>query len=233
MTDPRPSSAERLAGLQAVLFDLDGTLINTVSLILSSFRYATERVLGEALPDQVLMRNVGVPLARQMREFDEERADELLRVYREHNSLHHDDMVAEYPGTEETLTWLRTRGYPLAVVTSKGTPMTERGLVRFDLKRFFGAVVTADDVSAHKPDPAPILRAAELLGVDVTRTMYVGDSPHDMAAGIAAGSVSVAALWGAFASDDVLEPGPDYALRSLRDLPDLLTGGEAAYRNGW
>lgn len=233
MTHSTPSAAERLSGLKAVLFDLDGTLINTVSLILSSFRHATAQVLGEALPDEELMRNVGVPLIKQMREFDEERADELLRVYREHNSLHHDDMVAEYPGTEETLSWLRTRGYPLAVVTSKGTPMTERGLARFDLARFFDAVVTADDVTEHKPDPAPVCRAAELLGVDVTRTMYVGDSPHDMAAGIGAGAVSVAALWGAFATEDVLEPGPDYALRSLKELPDLLTGGEAAYRNGW
>ncbi|MBE0477430.1 MAG: HAD-IA family hydrolase [Coriobacteriia bacterium] len=230
---PGPSPAERLAELQGVLFDLDGTLINTVSLILSSFRYATERVLGQALPDPVLMRNVGVPLIDQMREFDPERADELLRVYREHNAAHHDEMVVEYPGTEETLEWLRARRYPLAVVTSKGTPMTIRGLQRFGLERFFDVVVTADDVPEHKPDPHPVEHAAKLLDVDVTRSVYVGDSPHDMAAGIGAGAISTAALWGAFASEDVLEPGPDYALRSMKDLPEMLSGGEARFRNGW
>lgn len=224
---------KRLEQLQAVLFDLDGTLINTVSLILSSFRHATRTVLGEALPDEVLLRNVGVPLAVQMREFDPVRADQLLRAYREHNAAHHDEMVAEYPGVREALDELRARDLPLAVVTSKGTEMTTRGLERFGLGPYFSAVVTADDVDEHKPDPYPLLHAAELVGVDVTRCVYVGDSPHDMAASKAAGAVSVAALWGAFATEAVLRPGPEYAIRTMKELPDLLFGGEMRYRRGW
>lgn len=219
-----PPADPRLAAAECVLFDLDGTLIDTVALILSSFRYATERVLGAPLPDEALMRNVGIPLIKQMREFSPERADELLRVYREHNAAHHDDAVREYPGTVETLDWLRDRGYLLGVVTSKGTPMTLRGLRLFGLEPYFEVVVTADDVPAHKPDPLPVLRAAELMGIDPARCLYVGDSPHDMSSALAAGSVAVAALWGAFARADVLRPGPDYALETLAELTRLLSG---------
>lgn len=217
-----PTPAERLARVEAVLFDLDGTLIDTVELILTSFRHATCAVLGESLPDDVMMAGVGMPLIQQMRDFSPEHADELLRVYREHNAEAHDRMVHEYPGTEQVLTELRRRGLPMGVVTSKGTPMTLRGLRLFDLERFFGVVVTADDVPLHKPDPFPLRHAAALLGVDVERCAYLGDSPHDMEAAKAAGAVSIAALWGAFGAEAVLAPGPDFSIASITELPALL-----------
>ncbi len=215
---------DRLNAVSCVLFDLDGTLIDTVALILSSFRHATRAVLGEELPDEVLLANVGMPLAQQMRVMSPEHADELLRTYREHNSTHHDDMVREYPGTEEVLEELLGAGYVLGVVTSKGTAMTTRGLERFGLGRYFSAVVTADDVGAHKPDPTPVNRAAELLGLVAESCAYVGDSPHDMSSALAAGAIAIAALWGAFPPEQVLAPGPDFALSSIRELPGLLAG---------
>lgn len=219
---PIPTPAERLRDLDAVLFDLDGTLIDTVALILTSFRYATKAVLGESLPDEVMMAGVGMPLIQQMRDFSPEHADELLRVYREFNSAHHDDMVAEYPGTEEVLAHIASLGLPMGVVTSKGTPMTLRGVRRFGLERFFKVLVTADDVPLHKPDPYPLRHAAGLMGVDITRCAYLGDSPHDMAAAIAAGAVPIAALWGAFPTHEVLAPGPAFAIEHIVDLPALL-----------
>jgi pyrophosphatase PpaX len=216
--------------VRALLFDLDGTLIDTVALILSSFRHATNEVLGAALPDEVLMQNVGVPLAIQMREFAPEHADELLRVYREHNSRIHDDMVAEYPGTRETLERMASRGFPMGVVTSKGTPMARRGLDAFGLGDFFEVLVTSDDVDIYKPDPYPLRYAAELIGIPVEECLYLGDSPHDMSAALAAGSVSVAALWGAFGPEAVLQPGPEYALGSIRELPVMLDEGGEEFR---
>lgn len=216
--------------VRALLFDLDGTLIDTVALILSSFRHATNEVLGSPLPDEVLMRNVGVPLAIQMREFAPKHADELLRVYREHNSKIHDEMVAEYPGAHATLEELAGRGYPMGVVTSKGTAMARRGLNAFGMGRFFEVVVTSDDVEIYKPDPHPLRYAAELIGVPVEECLYLGDSPHDMTAALAAGSVSVAALWGAFGPEAVLQPGPEYALPSIRDLPAMLDGVGEEFR---
>lgn len=211
----------RLAAVEVVLFDLDGTLIDTIELILSSMRHATATVLGEALPDSVLMHNVGVPLRVQMREFDLDRAEELLMCYREHNAIVHDDLVGEYPGIESGLKSLVGGGYRLAIVTSKSKPVAVRGLEVFGLENYFETVVAYEDTEIHKPEPEPLLEAARRMGAPIDRCAYVGDSPHDMNAAIAAGAVPVAALWGPFA-ERVLEPGPAVALRELGELAGIL-----------
>ena len=227
MNDSDHSSADpadRLKDIRAVLFDLDGTLIDTVELIRVSFRHATRVVLGEELPDSVTMANVGQPLAQQFRDMAPGHADELLRVYREFNHAHHDELAKEYPGTRETLAELTRRGLPMGIVTSKGTTAATMGIDRFGLGGFMSAVVTADDVPRHKPDPFPLEFAAGLLGVELGYCMYLGDSPHDMQAALSADAVAVAALWGAFAREDVLMPGPPFALTEITQLPALLDG---------
>lgn len=224
-----PTPAERLAGIEAVLFDLDGTLIDTVELIRVSFRHATRTVLGQELPDEVTMANVGQPLAQQFRDMAPEHAEELLRVYRAFNMEHHDTLALAYPGTVETLSELAERGIPMGIVTSKGTQAAERGIELFGIGRFMSVVVTADDVEIHKPEPYPIHFAAGLLGVESVDCAYVGDSPHDMQAGISAGAVAIAALWGAFEPHEVLAPGPAFALSSIRDLVPLLDGDEDGF----
>jgi pyrophosphatase PpaX len=221
--EPRPPEL-RLAGLQAVLFDLDGTLINSIELILASFRHATATVLGEALPDEVMLRDVGLPLARQMRDFSEEHAEELLRVYREHNARTHDELVRSYEGVDETLVWLARRGYKMGVVTSKIRALACRGLEVFDLARFFDVVVGSDDVTVHKPDPHPLLVAAEALGVPIGHCAYVGDSPHDMAAACAAGSVAVGAAWGVSTREVLVAAGAEYVIEAMEELRGLLGG---------
>ena len=211
----------RFGTVEVVLFDLDGTLIDTVDMILSSMRHATAEVLGEALPDHVLMHNVGVPLRAQMTEFSPEHAEELLVSYRAHNALVHDDMVAEYPGTESGLEALAAAGYRLAIVTSKSRPVAMRGLACFGIEGYFDEIIAYEDTTIHKPEAEPLLEAARRLGVPIERCAYVGDSPHDMNAALAAGAVPVAALWGPF-RERVIEPGPAAAIESLSDLIGLL-----------
>lgn len=221
---PLPDPAQRLSALQAVLFDLDGTLIDTVELIRISFRYATKTVLGEALPDEVTMANVGQPLATQFHDMAPQHASELLRVYRAFNGAHHDELARAYAGTLETLRELRRRGVPMGVVTSKGTESAMRGIEHFGIAEFMETVVTADDVSRHKPDPYPLCVAADRMGVALGYCIYVGDSPHDMQAAISGNAIPVAALWGAFSAEAVMSPGPAFALRSITELPALLDG---------
>lgn len=221
-----PVAAERLRRLQAVLFDLDGTLIDTVELIRVSFRHATRTVLGHELPDAITMENVGQPLRQQFHDMAPEHADELLRVYREFNIAHHDELAKAYPGTTEVLAGLLAEGIPMGVVTSKGTEAATRGIDLFGLRRFLRVVVTADDVEIHKPDPYPLRFAAGLMGVELEYCIYVGDSPHDMQAAVAGGAIAVAALWGAFPEEDVVVPGTSYALASIEELPGLLAGPE-------
>lgn len=214
----------RLAAVRTVLFDLDGTLIDTVELIRISFRHATEQVLGDAIPDEITMANVGQPLLTQFRDMAPDHADELLLAYRAFNVQHHDALAKSYPGTVGVLTKLAERGMTMGVVTSKGTEAATRGLRLFGLEDFFRVIVTADDVKIHKPDPYPLRFAAAALSVGLEYCVYVGDSPHDMQSAISGNAIAVAALWGAFRRDEVLAPGPAFALSSIGDLPALLDG---------
>lgn len=207
-----------------VLFDLDGTLINTLELIRESMRYATATVLGEALPDDVLMHNVGVPLAVQMKEFSVEHADELLVAYRSHNDRVHDALVREYPGVEQALEALAAAGLRMGVVTSKMHSVAQRGLDRFSLGRFFELLVGSDDVEVHKPEPDPLLHAAAVLQVEPGRCAYVGDSPHDMTAARLAGMVAIAATWGVSDRDRLIEAGAQYEAHSMMEVSAVLTG---------
>jgi pyrophosphatase PpaX len=220
---------ERVASLEVLLFDLDGTLIDTIEMILASARYATATVLGEALPDDVLRHNIGVPLVAQMEEYAPGRSAELLGAYREHNARVHDEMIREFPGVDEALRTLSAKGYRMGIVTSKSRPVAQKGLDYFGLGELFEVLVGYEDTKTHKPDPCPVLEAASRFGVSTETCLYCGDSPHDMEAGIAAGVLTAAAKWGPFA-ERVVEPGPDYALESLAEMIDLLGGNERRYR---
>lgn len=225
----RASASERLESVAAVLFDLDGTLIDTVELIRVSFRHATEKVLGEAIPDEITMANVGQPLRQQFMDMAPDHVEQLLDVYRAFNRAHHDELARAYPGTLETVQRLADAGVRMGVVTSKGAPTAMHGLDHFGLTPYFETVVTADDVKIHKPDPYPLRYAADKMLVALEDCVYVGDSPHDMQAAISGEAISVAALWGAFAADVLLAPGPDFALDAIVQMPDLMNGGAAKF----
>lgn len=218
------SVRSRLQAVEAVLFDLDGTVVDTIPHILASFRHATEDVLGAALDDEVLMHHVGIPLARQMREFtdDEDEADRLLASYRAFNHRTHDDMARLYPNSVATLSALCDAGMTMGIVTSKSRMMAERALELFDLNRFFKVVVTADDTECHKPDPTPLVYAASILGMDPARLVYVGDSPADIACGKGAGAATVGAAWGVASRERLVDAEPDAIIDDIGDLPALL-----------
>jgi pyrophosphatase PpaX len=190
---------------ETVLFDLDGTLIDSGDLILASFRHATETVLGRTFPDDVLMANVGGHgIHAQMLLFDQERADELVRVYREHNmGVYHD--VRAFAGIEELLSRLQQEGRALGVVTVKSRPTVDVTFQVLPLRRFFLTVVTGDDTERHKPEPDPLLLALERLGAPASSAVYVGDSPFDIRAAKAAGMAAVGVTWGGIHSRERLE----------------------------
>jgi pyrophosphatase PpaX len=215
--------------LRAVLFDFDGTLVDTTDLIYQSMRHASGEVLGREISREVLMANVGQPLPRQMELLSAEHAEALLDSYRLHNEENHDALIKEFPGVEKALGRLRAAGVGVAVVTSK-----RRFSVGMALKSFpgLGEVVdqwvTMEDTEQHKPRPEPLLKGLELLG-DIPReeAAYVGDSPFDVAAARAAGVASVAVSWGAFteealraAEPDHLAPDIDSAVAVLLRLDD-------------
>jgi pyrophosphatase PpaX len=210
--------------LRAALFDFDGTLVDTTELIYQSMRHAVGDVLGREISREILMANVGRPLPRQMELLSAEHAEELLESYRLHNEEHHDTLIKEFPGVEESLARLRASGVRVAVVTSKRRFSVEMALEAFP--RLGGVVdrwLTMEDTTEHKPRPEPLLKGLELLGnVPPEEAAYVGDSPFDVAAAKAAGIPSVAVSWGAFSEDTLRAAEPDYLVPELDSAADVL-----------
>jgi pyrophosphatase PpaX len=213
--------------LRAVLFDFDGTLVDTTELIYQSMRHAYGEVVGGPEPERaVLMANVGQPLPRQMELLSVEHADALLDSYRAHNEWIHDDLIKEFPGVEASIARLQDAGLGVGVVTSKRRPSVEMALESFPgLRKVTDVFVTMEDTTEHKPNPEPLLKGLELLGgVPPERAAYVGDAPFDVAAARAAGTRSVAVSWGAFTEETLRAADPDHLAGDLDGAVDWLLG---------
>lgn len=207
------------------LFDLDGTVLDTYAPILESMRYATKTVFGEALPDSKLVSMVGQPLVTQMQAFAAERgcgsevADELTRVYRKYNERDLDEKSFPFPGVPEAIASLKNAGFTVGVVTSKRAVLVTKSLKAHGLFDAFACVNGAEDSTAHKPDPDPLLTAAKKLGVSPDRCVYVGDSPYDLQAAHAANMPCVGVTWGKFFGRDILlEQMPSVLIASPEEL---------------
>ncbi len=198
--------------IRGILFDNDGTIVDTHDLILDSMRYATRTFLGRVIPDEQLMAKVGIPLADQMLDFtdDLEQRDTLLRIYREYNHAQHDSAVKLFPGVRDGLRTLRDAGFKLGIVTSKKHWLAQRGLEITGVWPLFEGLIAPDDCPESKPHPGPVLAGARMLGLPPEDCMYVGDAPFDIHAGNAAGCLTVAAEWGMFSHDDLAPENPDW-----------------------
>jgi pyrophosphatase PpaX len=179
---------------------------------------------GRTLPDAEWIEGLGTPLRVQFRRFtsDEDEVRRMIATYREWNLAHHDAMVRAFPGAPDTVRELRAAGAKLAIVTSKNRLGVELGLTHCGFDGLFDALVTSDDLAASKPDPAPVRAALGLLGATADRTLFVGDSPHDIAAGRDAGTKTAACLWGPFERARLAAERPDYYLNSIQELPRLV-----------
>jgi pyrophosphatase PpaX len=206
-----------------VLFDLDGTLIDSGGMILASFRHATQTVLARKIPDEQLAALVGgMNIHEQMRTLDAARVDDLVRVYREHNEPLHADLQA-FPGVEDLLEVLKAQGRKLGVVTSKRRRTVDLAFAVLPIEHFFDVVVTSGDTERHKPHPDPVLFALEQVGGDRAGAAFVGDSPFDVRAGKAAGVFTVAVSWGGLHNEErLVEAGADIVVHSPEDLLDVL-----------
>ena len=180
-----------------VLFDLDGTVVDSGSIILASMRHAARTVLGREYTDDELMASVGGPgLEAQMEVLAEDRVEELVRVYRAHNEPLH--ATLEFcDGMEDALVALKEQGYRLGLVTAKRRSTVELAFARLpQLAGIFEVVVGGDETARHKPDPEPLELGLSRLGANPENAAYVGDSPFDMQAARAAGMTAVGVTWG-------------------------------------
>jgi pyrophosphatase PpaX len=212
-------------GWAAVLFDLDGTLADTVPFILECYRHTMLTHRGCELPDQDWLRTIGTPLRDQLRAFatSDEEVLAMVETYVSFQRVHHDQRVRPFPGARTVLESLAGRGARLAVVTSKGREMTGRTLDACGLGDLLALRICADDVRRGKPDPEPVHLALRTLGLGERKeeVLFVGDSPFDVVAGRGAGVRTAAALWGAFAREALEAADPHHVVGCMEDLLEL------------
>jgi pyrophosphatase PpaX len=205
-----------------VLFDLDGTVVDSGGIILASMRHATRTVLGREFSDEALMAAVGGPgLEQQMRAFGGERhLDELIRVYREHNEPLHEQLLP-CAGMDDVLVRLKDEGRRLGIVSAKRKRTVELAFASVAIGHLFDVVVGGDEAERQKPEPDLLLLALDRLGAAPATAVYVGDSPFDMQAARSAGMHAVGVTWGgihgreALAGADVVVDSPEELLAAL------------------
>lgn len=204
--------------ITTILFDLDGTLIDTNNLIIQSFLHT----LGRYYPNQYKREDVlpfmGPSLKETFGGIAPERVEEMIGVYREFNIAHHDELVEEFEGVNETVSILKEKGFKLGIVTTKKLDIAQKGLNLTGLAPYFEVIVAFDHVSKLKPDPEPIMKALEQLNSTPSEAIMVGDNYHDILAGKNAGTKSAGVAWSAKGRAYLEEYRPDYLLENMRDL---------------
>ena len=202
------------------LFDLDGTLIDSVELILRSYRHTLRTHRGIEPPDELWLQGLGTPIRAQLRVWSEDPAEieAMAQTYVTYNLAHHDDLVRPYDGVVSAVQRLEQRGKRLGLVTSKVRSTALRGLKLAGIEAPFSVIVGADEVQNPKPHPEPVRVALERFGAAPGDAVFIGDSRHDMVCGRAAGVATAAVLWGPFDRDHLEDLKPDYWLETPDDL---------------
>jgi len=208
--------------IEAVLFDLDGTVANTNELIYESFRRLFDDKMMIEVSDQEIYSLFGEPLENSLKKYSKN-AEELLPFFREFNELNHDRMIQSFTGVEEALIMLKAQGLKLGIVTSKRERMARRSLEMLGLSDYFEVLITPEYTLKHKPEPDPIYKACELLGgIDPKNTIMVGDASYDILCGNRAGATSVAVSYSMIHPDSIKKAEPHYVVDDLRELVELI-----------
>ncbi|SEM64294.1 pyrophosphatase PpaX [Mesobacillus persicus] len=208
--------------IDTVLFDLDGTLIDTNELIVSSYLHTLEHYFPGRFQREDVLPFMGPSLHEVFGNLDSTKVDEMIRTYRKYNISNHDSFVTEFEGVTETIKALHDSGFKLAIVTTKIADVAMMGLRLTGLDRYFNIMIALDDVKNAKPDPEPIYKALDLLGSQPESAMMVGDNHHDVLAGKNAGTKTAGVAWSLKGKEHLATFEPDYMLDEMTDLLPIL-----------
>ncbi|GEL76532.1 pyrophosphatase PpaX [Tenuibacillus multivorans] len=208
--------------IRTILFDLDGTLIDTNELIVESFKHTIREHLGEEYKREDILPFMGSPLRDMLEKVKPDEVEDMMKTYRTHNLANHDLFVKSFDGVFETIKALHEKGIPMAIVTTKIHKTALKGLALTELDQFFDVVIGLDDVSQAKPDPEPVLKGIRALNGDPGTTLMIGDNSHDIHAGQNAGTKTAGVAWSAKGRDFIESLEPDYVLNHISDLLDIV-----------
>lgn len=210
------------SNIDTLLFDLDGTLIDTNELIIQSFLHTLGKYYPETYKREDVLPFMGPTLTETFESMDESKVEEMVRVYRDFNLSNHDNLVKEFEGVHETISILKEKGFKLGIVTTKRLNVVKKGLELTKLDSFFDVIVALDHVTKAKPDPEPVQKALEQLGSTPDRAIMVGDNFHDILGGKNAGTKTAGVAWSIKGRAYLEEYKPDYMLDNMRDLLAIL-----------
>jgi len=203
--------------ISVALFDLDGTLVDSLPFIMNTYHLVFKE-LGLPWNEIDLIKWIGRPLREIASFFAGEKEDEFLKLYEKHYNLDFENNINPFPGTFKMLKYLKKNGFLLGIVTSKGKEGATRTVEVTGLDNYMDVVITAHDVYVHKPFPDPILKALDVLNVSPGQSLYIGDSNHDIKAGLRAGTTTLAVTWGINTREELAALKPDGLLESWVDL---------------
>ncbi len=211
--------------IDTVLFDFDGTVMNTNQVILMSWQHTFKTIENRLEDEKKLIQTFGEPLEDTMKRFfPDVPTDEAIEIYRSYHRDNFGELISLFPGMKELISRLKALGYKLGMVTSRLRRTTYEGLEKYDIDKYFDVVVTADDTEKHKPDPEPVSIALERLGSLPGSSIMLGDTMYDILCAKNAGVKSVLVSWSEAldADGDFGDNAPDCIIRSAEDLLYLL-----------
>ncbi|WP_143316072.1 pyrophosphatase PpaX [Clostridium sp. HBUAS56017] len=210
--------------IKAVLFDLDGTLLDTNDLIYDSFCRAFKEVLDIELPKEEITLLYGKPLKTSLIKYtdNEDLLENLINSYRNYNKVYHDNMCRPFEGVKELLLALKERAIKIGIVTSKRKELAKRGLELGELIGYMDVIISPEDTIKHKPEGDPALKACEMLGVLPKEAIMVGDSPYDLLCGKNAGCLTCGVEYTALQLSELIKIKPSYLIKKPLDLLELI-----------
>ncbi len=211
--------------LKAVLFDFDGTVVDSSRIVIDSWQHTYRTLRGEEGDERTIKRTFGETLMDAMEAaFPEVPPHVSAGIYRDYQLAQPDHHWTLFPGMREMIQELKDRGYLVAIITSRLRDTTWKVLEYFDMGELFDAVVTCNDTDSHKPDPEPALIGMEKLGVSPEECIFVGDSRLDIGCGHNAGMPAVLVSWTVSVeeADKVGIFKPDYEMEKAEDLLDIV-----------
>lgn len=207
--------------INTLLFDFDGTLLDTNELIIQTFLSVLDEHFPGRFEREDVLHFIGPSLKQTFTAIAPERAEELMEQYRTVNKTLHDELVAEYDGVAETLRLLKSRGLKMAIVSTKRGTGIRHGLELMGIEGIFDVIVSLDEVKEPKPDPEPVLLALERLNASPEEALMIGDNSHDIEGGQNAGVRTAGVAWSIKGEAYLAGFGPDYMLQHIRDLLEL------------
>ena len=213
-----------MSKINTILFDYDGTLMDTHEIVLQSWQHTFKTLEGKERPEGPIIKSFGEPLTDTLERVLPNAVEEAAAVYRDFHFEHFRELISLFPGMEALLITLKERGYKLGIVTSRYARSTMIGLEKYDVAKHFDAIVTCEQTTRHKPDPEPVLVALETIGAKAEETIMVGDTMLDIRCARGAGVRSVMVGWSMVVEDEDLNgpDAPDFVIRTADELLEII-----------